>query len=107
MLAVYRNVSTKSTLILAKDEFTGNTQAATIMILQAAKDAGITTTSVKQTTINGAKYVVIVGHMHSTQVTTWLLADKGFVYDFSCGGPMDSKDVTAACGVIASTLKIQ
>lgn len=106
ILAAYRNVSTKSLLLVTKDEFSGTTQAASLIVLRGNKEAGATLDSVKQVTLNGVKWVAISSHKGSVALTSWVTAGGGAAYNFTCGGPADNKEVAATCKTIAATLKV-
>lgn len=107
ILAAYRNVSTKSLLLVTKDEFSGTTQAASLIVLRGNKEAGATLDSVKQVTLNGVKWVAISSHKETIALTSWVTAGGGAAYNFTCGGPSDNKDVAATCKQIASTIKVK
>lgn len=101
-----KNETLQNACILAKEESPATYDEYIIANVRAVKDAGANVRSTKQVEENGHKFVLIESAKDNLHVWTWVTLEKGFGYNFSCGGPVVKIDQQALCSEIANTLKI-
>jgi hypothetical protein len=100
------NEALQNASILAKEETVASYDEYIIANVRAVKTAGANVHSTKQVVVNGHKFVLIESSRDNLHVWTWVTLEKGFGYNFSCGGPVGKTNQQDLCLGISNTLKI-